>query len=139
MRSTGNDFLHYFLYFGQLVHQIQFIMQTTCRIDNYHIGIIRLRRTQRIERHGCRIGSHFLFHDRDSNPFAPYHQLLDRSGTKRIGSSQINTIPSLFILICQLTDSCSLTYTIHPDNHDYIRFFPIGDRKFTGILNIVFG
>ena len=51
VRCIGNHFLHHILDLGQLVHQIDLVMQATGGIDNHHIRPVRLCRTQRVKCH----------------------------------------------------------------------------------------
>ena len=145
MRSTGNDFLHYFLYFGQLVHQIQFIMQTTCRIDNYHIGIIGSCGTQCVKSDRSRVSTHFLLYNRHTYPFTPYHQLLHSSSTESIGSTQINgfagfLIPAVLMLIIQQTLllGIGLSAGTARETNRFRDLVPLS-RHYHGTLRIVLG
>lgn len=42
VRRIGHYFPHYILDFGELIHQINFVMQTSGGVDDYHIGVVRL-------------------------------------------------------------------------------------------------
>src|SRR5690606_40077883 len=88
MRSICNYFLHYALYFCKFVHQIYFIVQTSCSINNYYVCILRYSRLQSIKRNRSRITSHLLFDNRNSYSICPNLKLVNGCCSKRISCSK---------------------------------------------------
>ena len=138
VRCIGNHFLHHILDLGQLVHQIDLVMQATGGIDNHHIRPVRLCRTQRVKCHRSRVGTHLLLHDRHSYPFAPNHQLLYSCGAERIGCSQIHIFTGLLELISQFADRGRLAYPVHAYDHDDIRLLVFRNRKRLQVFRMIF-
>ena len=71
MRCVGDYLLHHVLDLGQLVHQVDFVMQTARCVDQYHIRIVRFGGLQRVESYGSRVRSLLLFDDGYAYAFAP--------------------------------------------------------------------
>ena len=88
-------------------------MQTTGGINQYHIGIIGLGRTECIEGHTGGIGTHLLLDNRNTYALSPNAQLFNGSGAEGISGTQIDLLTGLLELIGQLTDGGGLTHSIH--------------------------
>ncbi|MPN00703.1 hypothetical protein SDC9_147899 [bioreactor metagenome] len=139
VRGVGNNFTHHVLNFGKLVHQVDFVVQTTGSIYDYHIGIVCFCRTQRIKSYRCGIGTHLLFYHGHSHTFTPDIKLFHSCSTKGIGCTKIYRQPILFELMCQLPDSSGLPHPVHPDNHNNVWLFIFRNGKLGRIVRIILG
>ena len=112
-------------------------MQTAGRIDDHHVGIVRLCRIKRIESNRSRIGSHLLLDDWHAYALTPDHQLFHSGRPKRVGRTQIDLLSPLFKLICQLADRRSLSDSIDTNHHDDIRFLAFGNKEIFHIFRFI--
>ena len=61
LRSVRHDTLHHVLYFSKLIHEPDFVVQTSGRVNNHDIRALGFSRGEGIKRHGGRIATHFCF------------------------------------------------------------------------------
>ena len=66
MRCIENDLPHHIADLGKLVHEVNPVMKTTCRVDYHHICILGHSRLDRIKCNRSRIRTHGLLHDVDT-------------------------------------------------------------------------
>ena len=96
-------------------------MQTTGGVNDNHVGIVCNSRSKCVVCNRSGVGAHALLDDRDIGTVSPLHQLLNGSRTECIGSAKINLLASFLVLMRQFSDSCSLSHTVHTNNHNHIR------------------
>ena len=87
VRRAGDHLAHDVADFGQLVHQVDLVVQTARRVDQHHVGAVGLGRGQRVERHRCRVGTHLLTDHRGSRTVGPDLELVDGGGAERVGGA----------------------------------------------------
>ena len=113
-------------------------MQPSRRVNNYHLSIVSLCRTQCVECHRGRIGAHLLFHHRYSHTLTPNTYLLYCRSSKRIGSTKINFFFRPFKLISQFTYGGGFTYPIYPYHEDNVWMTRFRQFPTIIVLRIVF-
>ncbi len=114
-------------------------MQTSCGVDNHHVGPISLGRGKSVVGNGCRVGTHLLLDDRHANTLTPDANLLDSSGTESVGSAKINLLARLLKLIGKLADSGGLAHTVDTHNENHVRAMVGRKLPVVVITRIVFG
>ena len=137
--SIGQHLLHHVLHLLQLIHQTHLIMQAPCGIDDDHIGLIGLCRTQGIESHGGRVGPHLLFDDGHSHALTPNAELLHGGSTEGIGSTKKDLLACLFELISQFADSGSLSHSVNAYHENNIGFVVSGQIPVVVVGGVVLG
>ena len=100
MRRIRHHLLHDILDLGELVHQVDLIMETARRIDENYIRIIGLGASDGIICHAGWIRALLLFYNGHSHTFAPYTELLDSRSTERVSRAEIHFFTSLLVLVC---------------------------------------
>ena len=117
---------HYFLHdifdFGELVHEVDFVVQTSRSINQHHIRIVGLSTRDGIKCHTGRIGALLLLHDRHAHSFAPDTELLHRRSAESVSSAQIDFLARLFVLMRELANGGGFAHTIHTHYHNHIGF-----------------
>ena len=113
-------------------------MQTSCGINNNHIGTIGFGRRDCIKGHRSRVRAHLLFNNRHTYTLAPNANLLNGSSTEGVGSSKIHFLTSLFKLIGQFSYRGGFTHTIYTHYHDNIGGMVGWEIPVVIVLGIIF-
>ena len=121
MRCTVVQFLHDPHNLFQFLHQVVFVVQSASRIGNQDVSLTCLRRLQRIEQYGCRVGTGMLRNHRHIIALAPYLQLFNRRRTEGIAGGQHHALALILELLGQLTDGGGFTHTINTHHQDHVR------------------
>ena len=108
-------------------------METTCRVDEYDIGIVGFGTCQCIKRHRRRVGALLLLHHRHAHSLAPDTQLLHRRRAESIRRTEIDLLAGFLILIRQLADGGRLAHAIHAHHHNHIR---LGRQRGIKVQNV---
>ena len=116
--GSGEHLLHHVLDFLQLVHQPHLVVQTSCGVDEHHVGVVSLGTLQGVESHRGGVAAHLLLDDGHPYPLAPDDELLHGSGTEGVGSTEVDLLASLFELPGQLANGSGLAHAVHTDNED---------------------
>ena len=117
--AFGHYFLHYIFNFGQLVHQADFIVQASGRINNHDVRIVGNSRAKGVKATDAGSAPIFCLTTGTPTAFSPNHQLFYSSCTECISGSQINRFAGFLELISQFADSCSFPtpFTPLPSSH----------------------
>ena len=118
MRSIGNFTRDDTFDLVKLLHQIDFVLQTPCRVNQQNIVVFLFGFDDRIINHGCRIALFGFFDNVDSDSSAPFCQLLNCSCSKCIASSQKNLFAFFFIAMSQFPDRRCLADAVDTDEQE---------------------
>ena len=122
VRGPRDDLAHDVADFGQFVHQVDFVVQAACRVDQHHVGAVGLGRRQRVERHRCRVGTHLLTDHRRPGAVGPNFELVDGCGAERIGGADPDFQSGLGQLCRELADGGGLARAVDADDHHHVGF-----------------
>ena len=117
MGCIGYHFVHHALDLGELLHEVDFIVQATSGIDDHDIGALCFGRLQRIKSHTCRVGTHALLYDRNANAVGPNDELVYGSCSKGVGGTQNYLESGLFHLVSKFANGSGFAYAIDAHNH----------------------
>ncbi|MND54073.1 hypothetical protein D3C80_451250 [compost metagenome] len=104
----------------QLFHQVVFGVQAASGVGDQHVDATGLGGLYGIEDHRSGVGAGVLGDHRDLVTLAPYLQLLDRSGTEGVASSQHHFLAFELQLLGQFADGGGLAGAVHTDHQDHI-------------------
>ena len=90
MWGVWQNFIDRSFYFIQFIHQMDFVVQSSCRIDNYHIHIFGNCTLHRIKGNCAGVRTHGVFYDRNIRSLTPDGQLVYGRCPKSIRSAQQN-------------------------------------------------
>ena len=130
--------MHHPAYFRQFIHQIDFIVQATGRVNNNDISSLSDGRLQGVKSHRSRVCTHSLANNWHTNSFRPNCQLINSSSAECIGSTQNNCFSDSFKIVGQLSNGCCFSNSIHANYHNYIWLFSFWQFKILTISGIIF-
>ena len=126
MRRAGDHLAHDVADFGQLVHQVDLVVQTARRVDQHHVGAVGLGRGQRVERHRCRVRTHLLTDHRGSRTVGPDLELVDGGGAERVGGADPDLLSGFGELGREFADGRGLSGAVDAHDHHHVRFALFG-------------
>ena len=120
MRCIRYNLSHYVSDLGELVHKVDPVMETTCCVDNHDVSILCNSRLHCIECNRSRIRAHCLFDDIYPCTLCPDGKLINGSCTECICCTKHHLLALSLKTACELSDSRSLTYSVHSYYHDHV-------------------
>src|SRR5580704_2736597 len=118
--GIGHHLLDYPVDLAQFLHQIGFVVEAACRIDDDDIGVPGNAALDGVESYGAGVGTHPLFYDRHPDPITPNAELVDSSGTEGIRCTEEDRFTSLFEVIGEFADGGRFANTIYAHDEDDI-------------------
>ena len=103
---------------GKLVHQVLLVMQTSCSIDDQHIGVTALCGADCIINDRCGIGTFVMADKLDTDTVSPDCDLVDCGGTECVCGGKDNFFAILFEQICDFGNGGGLADTVDADDED---------------------
>ena len=108
MGRAGEFAPHDPLHFLELLHQVYFRMEATCRVDDEHARRAGLGCADRVEDDGGGVGVGGLPDQRDIHPFCPDFQLLDGRRPECVGGDERHRAALLFQVAGKFADGRGL-------------------------------
>src|SRR5215203_4643061 len=121
MRSTRYLATDHPPHLPQLVHQVAFVVQAPCRVDDHDVRLPCHSGSKTIEGNGTGISAMLVTNEISARAFRPYRQLLDRRGPKGVSGDQQHPLPLPGVAYRQLADRRRLSDAIHSNDHDHVR------------------
>ncbi len=107
--------------FGELVHQLTLVLQTTGGIDDQHVDALCCCPFDRVKYHTRRIAAFGSGNNGDTDPFRPDLQLPDGGRAKGVTRRQHDAVILLEEQMRHFGDGCGLARSIHADDEDNLR------------------
>ena len=120
VRAVRNDLADDVADLGQLVHQVNPVVQTAGRIDQYDISALRHGTANGVIRHGSGIGAHRLADDIHPCPVCPDLELVHRSGPEGVRGTDDNLLALGAEGGSQLADGRGLAHAVDADHQYHI-------------------
>jgi len=103
---------------GQLLHQVRLRVQAAGRIHDDDVAPAGLRRRDRVEGHGGRVGATLRAHEVGARALGPDLELLFGGGAKRVRGGQHDRASRLPEAMRELADRRRLAGAVDPDDED---------------------
>src|SRR5580704_10849855 len=120
--GIGHHLLDYPVDLAQFLHQIGFVVEAACRIDDDDIGVPGNAALDGVEGYGAGVGAHSLFDDRHPNPITPDAELVNGGGTEGIGCAKEDGITSLLEVIGEFANGGCFADAVDADDENDIWF-----------------
>ena len=114
---------HDAVYLLQLFHQVLFIMESACRVDEQDVRLLRLARSDGVINDRRRIRSFFVLDDADVAPVRPNRELFRRRRTEGIRRREHDALSHRGKIMGELPDRRGLPHAVYARNKNAQRIF----------------